>query len=116
MLMFQNGLLATFIPEILMVVGYLFCLFSPKINTEPSTPELNFTNTTQIYSTQKVQQNTFITTCYDFQSEDFNFSELQNLPAINSVRVKKLFELYLFKLSDGLTFEQFSRPPPSRLC
>ncbi len=116
MLMFQNGLLATFIPEILMVVGYLFCLFAPKINTEPSTPELNFTITTQISSTQQVQQNTFITTGYDFKSEDFNFSELQNSPAINSVRVKKTFELYLFKLSDGLTYEQFSRPPPFRFC
>ena len=37
MLMFQNGLLVTFIPEILMVLGYVLCLFTSGYKADNST-------------------------------------------------------------------------------
>lgn len=116
MLMFQNGLLDTFIPEILMVAGYLFCLCAPGVKKEPSTSEINQSIVTQISLTQQTHSNTFITIGSDFQYEEAVFQELLKSPILKFVKVQKTFVLYLFELSDGLTFEQFSRPPPSLFC
>ena len=59
MLMFQSGLLATFIPEILMVIGFVFCLFTSGLNSKSSTiekyPESN-QNSISVQNTPVFQQ------------------------------------------------------------
>jgi len=116
MLIFQNALLVSFIPDILMVIGYLLCLFAPGIHNEPSTPELYSTVVLQISTNQKINNSTFITTHHDFKYEELAFPGLLKSPGIKSVKVQKTFIQSVFKLSDGLTFEQFSRPPPPFFC
>ena len=116
MLIFQNALLATFIPDILMLIGYLFCLFAPGIQTEPSTPEVYSAVVLKISATQKINNSTFITTHHDFKYEELAFPGLLKSPGIKLIEVQMAFKHFVFKLSGGLTFEPFSRPPPPFFC
>ena len=50
--MFENGLFASFIPEILMVLAYLFCFVAPGFKTEKQSTELtqNVVHVSNIHS------------------------------------------------------------------
>jgi hypothetical protein len=111
MLMFQNGLLASFIPELLMVIGYVLCLFTPGIKSQNSVTEqspvivlVSTTERQQVYSCQ--------TSFSDFQT----YAELvPDAKRSLSVFVKKTIPLTYestFSTSDGLSYVDFSRPPP----
>ncbi|MDP4239447.1 MAG: hypothetical protein Q8904_08265 [Bacteroidota bacterium] len=111
MLMFQNGLIASFIPELLMVIGYLFCLFTPGIKSQDSVAEQNPV-VMQVSTTERQQVYAYQTAYSDFQT----YAEL--VPDVKqsvSIFVKKTIPLTYestFSTSDGLSYVDFSRPPP----
>ena len=110
--MFQNGLMATFIPEILMVLGYILCLITPGLKPDK----------TEVQQTQFVNKVSFSnqnqTTAYQLTSRDFQItSEFipesnQSLPHLIQQTVFVFFRSFDFT-SDGLSYVGFSRPPPS---
>ncbi len=109
--MFQTGLLATFIPEILMVIGYLLCLFVSNPSPETETVAINQIAT---YSSgfERVQAST-----YSVRTSDFQFVEqpvvVDVAPLIYcSSEPDTLFVEPYFQLSDSRAYVQFSRPPP----
>lgn len=109
--MFQTGLLATFIPEILMVIGYLVCLFVSNPTTESNTASIN-TTVVQSASIERVQVST-----YSVSTSDFMFVEqpvVANLtpPVYRSTEASVPFLEPYFQLSGSLSYVQFSRPPP----
>jgi len=111
MFMFQTGLLATFIPEVLMVIGYLLCLFVSNPTTESSTASVNAT-VVQSASIERVQVST-----YSVSSRDFMFVEQPVVvdvtpPAYCSTEATTSFLEQYFQLSGSLSYVQFSRPPP----
>jgi hypothetical protein len=110
MLMFENGLFATFIPQILMLLGYLSCLIVPGIlnheTADVPTPEMA---TVLIVETAHLNLNTVST--YEIQfSVPAVQTEKQPLVcyAVKSVK-------FYFKSSPictAISFVEFSRPPP----
>jgi len=111
MFMFQTGLLATFIPEVLMVIGYLLCLFVSNPTTESNTASIN-TTVVQSASIERVQVST-----YSVSSRDFMFVEQPVVvevtpPVYCSTEATTSFLEQYFQLSGSLSYVQFSRPPP----
>jgi hypothetical protein len=109
--MFQTGLLATFIPEVLMVIGYLVCLFVSNPTTENSSVAINAT-LVQSASIERVQSST-----YSVSTSDFMFAEQPVVadltpPVYCSTEASVPFLEPYFQLSGSLSYVQFSRPPP----
>lgn len=111
MLMFENGLLASFIPEFLMVLAYLFCLFVPGLKTEKQltdcTPKIIHTSIVQstVVSVYKVTQLDFSTDNHVVESEN----QLSVFPIFD--KLTAFINLIVFPL-DGLFQVHFTRPPP----
>ena len=111
MLMFQSGLLETFIPEILMVLGYLFCIFVPSNKVENETFNIN---STIVHVTDHVRvqnENNSITT-YDYQLIVEVEPELGVIDYFPK-EIAILFHPWKTYVSDRISFVQFSRPPPT---
>jgi len=110
--MFQNGLLVTFIPEILMVIGYVLCLFTPGITSQnPSAEPLQMVAHVSSYEQQQIS--TYQLSYTDFQiPADVNTDIKQILPFSVQKDTYLSFESP-FSTSDGLSFVDFSRPPPA---
>ena len=113
MFMFQNGLLATFIPEILMVFGFLLCLFAAAFKPAElaaSRPTLAVANVITI-ELQK-QNASYQVSVDDYQIVETDSSNRHlNIPKVEiSIKIPSKLN---FPLSDGLSFVGFSRPPPS---
>ena len=112
MLMFQNGLLATFIPEILMVLGYILCLITPGLKSDKTEVQHTQLVTRVTYSNQN-QTTTYQLTSRDFQTtSEFIPESNQSLPHLIQQTVI-VFSRSLDFTSDGLSYVSFSRPPPS---
>ena len=111
MLMFENGLLASFIPEILMVLGFLFCLIFPGLKTEKSTENLP-SKVFQATSTQHTQQSVY--NYSNYKSQPLQAIENEQISQVRSV-FKILHPLIqpTFKTKDGQFQVHFSRPPPT---
>lgn len=113
--MFENGLLATFIPEFLMILGYVMCLIAPS-STVNSAVEVVKNNPSIVEYTYLEKQSTALTTYQVyisyFQIEGFISSESDTKHSFISIEKIKLFCDCNSKLSEGLTFKQFTRPPP----
>lgn len=115
MLMFNYGILATFIPEILMVIGFLLSIIVPNLNSQNTTPPVNiqtiFLNTAE----HSVVRNIYVVSNCDLQQviqQDEDVFPIISYPTnIPSVVGSDKY----FLVSDGLSFVQFSRPPPSYL-
>ena len=112
--MFQNGLLATFIPELLMVIGFVLCLFTPGFRAEHSstcqTPIV-----AQVYTYEYQSSTTCQHSTYSFQisvepvsAAEYSFPHFIEKIVIVSGQSS-------FSTSDGLSFVDFSRPPPAFL-
>ena len=108
--MFQSFSLAAFIPEIIMVLAYVFCLLghtkTVEINDidsiEPEIVEAHFiTSSSVCYFDQQ-----FIQPAAVSSKEPISYSL-----APSEIIPKQI----LFCLTDCLSFVQFSRPPPSFL-
>jgi hypothetical protein len=115
MLMFDNGLLTTFIPEILMVLGYLLCLISPQFKHEK---EIYLQNSVSI-EVAPVQHQQLST--YQIQTSDFYSNNVEIEKTDYFGLNPKGFSTFFLphqkpKLSDELGFRQFSRPPPVSVC
>ena len=112
MLMFENGLLASFIPEFIMVLAYLFCLVAPELKTDKQHED---------FSPQIVQTSTFhsaVSSAYRPENQHFGvdnqtvetekqfsgFSEFEKLTVTAKAVILPL---------DGPNKLHFSRPPPS---
>ena len=110
--MFQNGLLATFIPEILMVIAYVLCLFTPGFKSENTSVE----QASVVIQTANFEHQSNST--YQLSAQDFQFvAEIipEYNPTISPFSEKAAFNFYesSFLISDGLSFVDFSRPPPT---
>lgn len=111
MLMFENGLLATFIPELLMVLAYLFCLVVPGLKTEKQptnlTPKIIQTSTVQsaVVSGYKVSTYYFYT---NNQAVETNTS-FSDYPQFHKLTV--FVNPIIFPL-ESQHQAHFSRPPP----
>jgi len=114
MLMFQNGLLASFIPEILMVLAYLVCLFTPGFKSQNSSIEqAQIIAEVSSYAPQQIS--TYKITVKDFQKDPETISESCKFPlTFVNTDTSPSFELS-FSTSDGLSYVDFSRPPPTIL-
>lgn len=111
MLMFNSGLMSTFIPEILMVLGYLFCFISPNLNREKTAIEARQIDTL----VENQQNNAVLTTCHftDFVTIECLISEKKETNLFSKTQLKFHFENLNPVLPDEFDFEQFSRPPPT---
>jgi len=109
--MFQTGLLATFIPEVLMVLGYLLCLFVSNPTTESNTASIHAT-VVQSTSIERVQVSTYSVCTSDFQFvEQPVVVDLAPLIYCSSEPDTLFLEPY-FQLSGSRSYVEFSRPPP----
>ena len=108
--MFENGLMASFIPEILMVLGFLFCLIFPGLKTEKLNN--NISNEIQVSVSQQIT------------SSVYNFSNHNSQPvqAIENEQTSQVCTFFRILYSviqptshikDGLFHVLFSRPPPT---
>ena len=114
MLMFQSGLLATFIPEVLMVIGFVLCLFTPSFKASNSSTE-QAPIVAHISTFERQQTATYELSAYDFQIVAESITKpTYSLPRFIETPIFNRFE-YRFCTSDGLSFVDFSRPPPAFL-
>ena len=114
MLIFQNGLFATFIPEILMVIGYILCLFAPGIKShESSVDQVPAISVVSTFETQK-QISAYQLHIHDFQTTEIVSDKKQSLPLYFEIALNSTYESP-FSTSDGVSYGEFSRPPPAFL-
>lgn len=111
MFMFQNGLLVTFIPEILMVIGYVLCLFASGNPSQSSSTVQDAATAQVITFDQQKQVSGYQVSIHDFQPFEATAEIQQTSAHFIPVTIKSAFES-LFSTSDGLSFVDFSRPPP----
>lgn len=111
MLMFDNAIFASFIPQILMLLGYFACLLAPvhhrleKQEVE-SAQIIAYTQPTVVDSNQAIAhfQN------YTNQADDI--CEPQSLSAPPADTSVLIFPDLLLETNQGLLSKLFSRPPP----
>jgi len=110
MLMFQNGLLGTFTPEIFMVIDFILCLLTPDFHPQNSSIEKA---PVIILAVNFEHQQSFLyqLSTFDFQIATAEVHDIKfSLPGL----IKKLIiisNISLFSTSDGLSYVDFSRPP-----
>jgi hypothetical protein len=111
MMMFENGLLASFIPELLMVLAYFFCLVVPGVKSDQS-PE-NITSKV-VYETEhvKIPSSVYKTTDYDFKFDVLMPGDEQVIVWCETNSIQHFFELP-YPITSYLSYVQFTRPPPS---
>lgn len=111
MLMFENGILATFIPEILMVIGFVLCLFTPGFISNNSNSE-QAPIVAQVSTFEHKQTASYQLSTYHFQTTPEVVPDVHcSLPRFIENVIINRFETS-FSTSDGLSFVDFSRPPP----
>ena len=111
MLIFQNGLFATFIPEILMVIGYILCLFAPGIKShESSVDQVTTISVVSTFEPQK-QISAYQLNIHDFQTTEITSDNKQSLPLYFKIAINIIYESP-FSTSNGVSYGEFSRPPP----
>ena len=113
MLMFENGLLATFIPEILMVIGFLLCLLTPAFKANNSSIEQT-PIVAHISNFERQQTATYVLSVSDFYTDEQITETKYSLPHFIEKLIFNRFEFH-FSTSEGLTYVDFSRPPPTFL-
>ena len=114
MLMFQYGFLTTFIPELLMVIGFAVCIISGIFSSNNYTPpaDLVFDVAHVIQFEPQSHISAYQVTIADFQKLEVVPEKRQFV--LPSVVISLNFTSdFRFSTSDGLTFVDFSRPPPS---
>ena len=109
--MFQNGLLVTFIPEILMVIGYVLCLFVTGKQPQSSSTVQNPATAQVITFDQQKHISGYQVSVHDFQTVEPIVEQKQTPVHFIPVTINRAFNSY-FSTSDGLSFVDFSRPPP----
>lgn len=119
MLMFDNDIFASFIPQLLMLLGYLSCFLAPII---PTLTALN----ADIHTTDRNDVKHEVTVYFDANSNQIVTGSVQNFQAVWDVQLNtEVFTVYAsvisktyfrkedFKFKSKLfTYSLFSRPPP----
>ena len=109
--MFDNGIFAYFIPQIIMVVAYVSCVFAP-INQSQQTEDIvaeKFTIASELSSNVTVKT--------EFNFSDFN-AEFQIINVDNEIHFVSqnnfvvLYNYRGFDLPERTSGCKFSRPPP----
>ena len=112
MFMFQNGLLATFIPEILMVLGYVLCLLTPGFKSHNTSSVDQASVVTNVISFEKQNQiSAYQVSIHDFQSVE-PVPDSKQSPSYFIEKAINFTSVSHFSTSDGLSYVDFSRPPP----
>lgn len=110
--MFQSGLLATFIPEILMVLGFVLCLFTPASRVQNSSTE-STVDAIEISNIEQKQNSVYQLSISTFYTTEKLVSDLNIIIPPLIVKVICItFQSPHFQ-SDDISFKGFSRPPPS---
>ena len=112
--MFQTGLLATFIPEVIMVLAFILCLLGPVKNDYRS----GFQFSTEIVSMRGIElqlHRSNSSSVYHFEFKIVQAAEVveQCLILHPNVESFTFFDYQHYELTNALSFVQFSRPPPS---
>lgn len=111
MFMFQNGLLVSFIPEILMVIGYVLCLLTPAFKPQQSIVEPCAT-VVHVSTIEHSHISTYQSTFSEYQAHvEFVEDTKQQLTAFVQKRIPILYQS-TFRPTEGLSYVDFSRPPP----
>ena len=114
MFMFQNGLLMSFIPEILMVIGYVLCLFTPAV--KPQNDAFDSSAVVLLVSTAEHQSiSSYQVTFSDFQNHAEFVTIKKQVLSIFIQKVVPINYKSTFSTTDGLSYVDFSRPPPGFL-
>ncbi len=111
MFMFQSGLLATFIPEFFMIIGFLFCLFTSSKGLPDTTLNGNALNEHFIKYENSTISELQVGVFYQYNVIYAELEKNVNLPLNLEVNIRKVFR-YLFSSSELLFYTIFSRPPP----
>ena len=109
--MFENGLLASFIPELLMVLAYLFCFAAPGLKTEKQASELT-PKVVRVTANHSFTVSLYEVSQHDFRSENQAIkSDLKTYTFSKSQLITALPKLF-FQTSSGQNTTRFCRPPP----
>lgn len=111
--MFESGLLASFIPEFFMVIGFVLCLFTPAFKANNSNIE-QASIVAHISTFEQQQIATYVISVYDFYSDEHIPESKYSIPYFIEKSIFNRLE-FRFSTSEGLCFVDFSRPPPTFL-
>lgn len=108
--MFDNIIFASFVPQMLMLLGYLSCLFLPvHFRSEQQPAEfIQLTEYTQSNPQSAVYNISFLEVIQEIEEIDFHKQLYLHHFTVSDVYFPHLF----FETSDNLYFRLFSRPPP----
>ena len=109
--MFQSGLLATFIPEILMVLGFFLCILTAGFQSHNSTVEQTQL-VAHVSAFEPQQVSCYQITYSDFQIEVETIEEKRQTQPYFRIKDTNIAYKSPFSTSAGLSFVDFSRPPP----
>lgn len=113
MLMFDNVIFASFVPQILMFVGYLVCMLTGTQHALDIKRDVIVSQNTFEYSYQTTESTTSVAYFHDYvaQTAEISDEEISLSAPISSIVV--FFHDYYFPVFKGSNYERFSRPPPS---
>ncbi len=111
MFMFQNGLLISFIPEILMVIGYVLCLLTPAV--KPQETQIDACALVmQVSAIEHSTVSSYQTSYHDFQAQaELVEASKPELPLFVPQEIRINYKS-TFSTTDGLSYVDFTRPPP----
>ncbi len=112
MLMFDNSIFASFVPQIIMLIGYLSCLLMPGYYLSEQKAAViaqQFEFTQSVSELPSVQATTF-NYCYQQMDATVEEEKIQISPAVNSF---VYFVDFHIDLQNSFSFTLFSRPPPA---
>lgn len=114
MLMFDNSIFASFIPQFLMILGYFSCLIAPAFYKSDSSADISrvvMPSNHVVMAVQQMQQQQ-VSVCHYFEqlTTEKPQDQVYNVPVVEK---KVLWTDVYFDVSQGLSFKLFSRPPPA---
>ncbi len=112
MLMFENGLLASFIPEFVMVMAYLFCFFVPGLKkNEKQISELHH-KVIQTSTSHSNSASVYKSTKHEFSSVNQQIECILSLYTYSEINLEIAFSEYDSRTSTAQKQAYYSRPPP----
>lgn len=119
MLMFDNSIFASFIPQIIMLMGYLMCLIAPfmsqlgNVGYQTAYHQSDMVSTHIIVeSTNQVYHRVHCVHFDDVNLQAISLDENTELSKPSFTVVKINLPEYNFCTMQGFCFRLFSRPPP----
>lgn len=112
MLMFDNAIFASFIPQFLLLVAYISCLIAPNFTKHDKDVDFEIAAKNVVVIQSTISFPTSTVTFFQINlNTDLFVPKIENLvPTANSYR--KIFPKVVFDISERIKFIFFSRPPP----